>query len=129
VQRPLPHARDSLAAGARWKSTPVVAHDEAQSAVHVVERYEHVRGPRVAHYVGEALLGNPVDHELELGADLGAPEVQYALHAQPLVTRGLRAEFAQRALEPQVFKRLGPQLAGDAAHVLEAAPDCLAGAG
>ena len=50
------------------QAAAVVAHDQAQAAVDVAQGDEHLRGAGVAHHVGQALLGDAVDHELDLRA-------------------------------------------------------------
>ena len=83
----------------------------------------------MAHHVGQALLGDAVDHELDLGAHGDAVELELALDAQAVVGGRRGAQRAQRALQAEVVEHLGAQLAGDAAHVVEAAAHGLAGRG
>ena len=130
VQRALLHAGDAGAGGLAigGQAAAVVAHDQAQAAVDVAQGDEHLRGAGVAHHVGQALLGDAVDHELDLGAH-GVLELELALDAHAVVGRRRGAQRAQGALQAEVVEHLGAQLAGDAAHVVEAAAHGLAGRG
>ena len=97
-----------------------------QAAVDVAQRDEHLGGTRVAHDVGQALLGDPVDHELDFVAHR-VLELELALDVEVVVGRGRGAQRAQRALQAEVVEHLGAQLASDAAHVVEAAAHGFAG--
>ena len=75
----------------------------------------------VAGDVGQRLLGDAVEHELRVGAELGQPGLDVHVDLELGVLGDALAEHAQRAGQAEVVERLGPQPAGDPAHLLEAA--------
>ena len=56
-----------------------------------------------------------------MSAPSSSPGCDVHVDRQPRVLGDALAEHEQRARQPEVVERLGPQLAGDAAHLLEAA--------
>ena len=77
----------------------------------------------MAKRVGQCLLGDAVDHQLDLGAERRQTAFELAQHPHRALALHPQAERDQRVDQPQIVQRLRAQLAGDAADVVEAAVD------
>ena len=114
-QRPLAHAPDPARVVCDFwgQADAVVAHGQNDAAIVVRLEGDHdLASLRVAHDVGEALLGDAVDDQLLLGGEREvAGEPSLDLEPRPLGDR--RAKGQQRALEPELVERLGAESAGD----------------
>ena len=71
--------------------------------------------------VGQRLLGDAVEHELVVAAELRQAGLDVDVDVELGVLGDALAEHEQRARQPEVVERLRPQPAGDPAHLLEAA--------
>ena len=80
-------------------------------------------GVRVAEGVGEALLGDPVDDELDVRRQRRQLPLELAPDAKAALGVDPRAERDQRVDEAEVVERLRTQLARDAAHLVQAVTD------
>ena len=75
---------------------------------------------RVARDVRQRLLRDAVDDELLVGRELGQLPAELLVHLESESLGEALAQDGERALEPEVVKRLGSQLDRDPPHVLEA---------
>ena len=70
--------------------------------------------------VGQRFLGDPVEDQLGVAAELRQAGLHVHVDVEPGVLGDALAEHEQRAREPEVVERLRPQPARDPAHLLEA---------
>ena len=77
--------------------------------------------PGVAGDVGQRLLGDAVEHELGVAAEVRQAGLDVHVDLELGVLGDALAEHAQRARQAEVVERLRPQHARDPAHLLEAA--------
>ena len=73
--------------------------------------------------VGQALLGDSVDDELDVRRERRQLSLELSRDARAVLGVDARAERDQRVDEAEVVERLGTQLAGDPAHLVQALPD------
>ena len=106
----------------RGEPAPVVAHDQPQRRrPRCSSASRHLGRAGVAHHVGQALLGHPVDDQLDLRAAAAAsPSRAGAPRAGPRAPPRSWQSARSALCRPEVVERLRPQLARDPAHLLEA---------
>src|SRR5581483_5341769 len=99
-----------------------VEHAQHHAARARLERELDAGRARMPRHVREALLRHPVDRQLRLLGQRRQALAEAALDLEAALLREPARELRERAYESEVLEHLGPQLAGDAAHLVERLP-------
>ena len=104
----------------RGKPLAVVVDLKPRTAAGELEPHVGAARLRVARDVGQRLLGDAVEHELGVAAELRQAGLDVDVDLELGVLGDALAEHPQRAGQAEVVERLRPQPARDPAHLLEA---------
>src|SRR5918992_3654121 len=103
------------------ESPAVVPDREDDRLVAVLERKLDAASVGVPERVRQALLGDPIDHELLVAVEGRQVAGNPALDARTMAFREPCAKGRQRARKAEIVERLRSELASHVANVLEAA--------
>src|SRR5581483_7818644 len=109
----------------RSEAAAVVDDTQDDAFVAALEREQHLARLGVTSNVGEALLGDPVDHELDGGVERGQVALELALDAQVRALLEAGREALERTREPEVVERFGAEFLRQSADVVETRLDDL----
>ena len=125
-QRPLAHAVDTGSLG-RDAALAVVGDPQRELVVACVQVEPDLARVGVARDVRQALLGDPVAHQLDFGCQPIRLRRSVFDHADSGGSGELGAQCGQGAVQSEVLEGIGPQPARDAADLVKTGPHRLLG--